>query len=272
MGQKLLAGVMACGIEQNELERLGARARRALGGRGFDFETLLFLDTIEGISDLHELARIWDGLVFHRERMGLGTARSAVLQAAGARGADVVLIMDGDGQYGIESLLPLIEKLAEGELDAVYPNRAQRHLPLAGEGELNRLVAEYFQNYVIANAAGKPACRWWDLQPGAFVLKSSAVEATLGQIASTGFSWDLEFSFRLLSSPLRIGQMPVAVRPQTATLFTAADFEAVLGYLFGAFSRERVLSEFDEFIKEDRVRAAFSERETEALRTIVGRL
>jgi hypothetical protein len=270
MTPKLLLGVTACGVPQGTVEALGLEVRRALGPLGLDLRTVLFLDTPDGVSDFDRLGRAYDRLVFNPERMGLGTARSAALEAAGDEAADLLLIMDGDGQYGVEGLVPLVRELTGTGPDVIFPLRDRRSLPLAGGGRLNRLIAERFENYVVATAAGRPEYRWWDLQPGAFALRSSAVAATRGQVESRGFSWDLEFSFRLLSSPLGLAQMPVAVRPQTATLFTAQDFEAVLAYLFASFSPERVAAALAAFLAEDRVRAEFSREDTETLSAIVG--
>lgn len=265
--KKLLLGVMACGVEQAALENFGRQMRLLLRPFDFDFRVELFVDTFEKLRNLGALAHEYDAVIFHKERVGFGAARSMILKEAQTHQADFLVIVDGDGQYDEVGLTPVLENLAQGAFDIVFPDRQQRHLPLADNSNQNRLIAEYFENYVIANMARRPEYRWLDLQPGAFGLKSSAVDAVASKVKSRDFCWELEFSYNLLKSDLRIGTVPVKVKTQSMTLFKGSDLKAVLDYLFAAFGNHEVMAQLSRFVNEDKVKQDFPPGEVEELRT-----
>lgn len=264
---------MACGVEQSRLESFGRGLRELLQHLGFLPRIELFVDTIERISDLGGLADPYDAVVFRRERAGLGVARSLALREALLQKEDFLLIVDGDGQYDHLNLQPLLETMLLPEFDIVYPIRIERHLPLSKfqdkSSGLNRLIAEHFQNYAIANMAAKPDYCWADLQPGAFGMNLNVVKSLIPKVKSSDFGWDLEFSFHILRSSFQIGQVSLKTKRQIESLFELSDFQKIIGYLKNGFGAEEITDQMNLFANEVKVQEEFAPEEIARLKLLV---
>lgn len=237
-----VVGAQAYAVPQAQLEEF----LEGWGPRGEGPVLCLALDTREGGVRLDDLADRVDLLVYGSDRGGFGSARRRMLLAGRLFRADEVLLCDADGQYDSRVLgeLPPL-----GQADAAIPQRQSIDLPLAGGGRLNRLAAEAFQAWCVAHGAGRPDLAWLDMQPGAFLLGPRAVKV-VEQVTAAGFSWDLEATWRLLASDLRLEFPPVTTRPQHYTSFTAADADRNLASVAAWFGADRVEEWLGRFLEE----------------------
>lgn len=256
---KLLIGIAACGVPQRTLMDTAAAWRDLAGARDADIKTALFCDTSDGIVDFSALGEAFDSVTWNEKRLGLGTARSAMVAAAALEPNTALVIMDGDGQFEPAALAPVIDALGTGDFDIVLPQRKTRHLPAAPGLGIDRLLAEYFQSFCVAKSSSHPARARADLQPGAFALAPLAVAEACHWRLPRDFSWDLAFSAAVLESPLRIGWIEVETAVQTTTLYGADGFEAVTRFLVSKYGRGKVVSAAAEFAADPFIAARFSQ-------------
>ena len=218
----------------------------------------LVVDEWEGLHDLARLATHVDLLSFSPRRRGFGVARTAALQEAALTGAPWCVLVDADGQHAPHAIADMLAEVERSDWHAAIPQRTLIHLPLEDEGGIDRVLAEAFEAWVVARAAGRPHDGQRDLQPGVFVLGPEAAAVVLRGARARRYEWDLEAAYNLLGSGLRIGFPEVASRPQTVTWFNTLDSCANLRFLADLKGSDGVRAELDAFQRLDWVANRFS--------------
>lgn len=91
---------------------------------GFDSVEVVVIDdgSTDGTSELAKQAGA-DAVVRHRSNRGLAAAFRTGLDTALARGADVIVNLDADGQYDVSDLKQLVRPILEGDADLVVGAR-----------------------------------------------------------------------------------------------------------------------------------------------------
>jgi len=99
----------------------------------------------------------------HRINLGKGAAMRTGVEAAIARGAEAIVLMDGDGQHRAADLPQLLEKLEKNDLDIVFGSRTiGKDMPLVmmlGNKFLSLCSGIFFGLYVSDTQSGFRAFR-----------------------------------------------------------------------------------------------------------------
>lgn len=240
------------------LDGASVSARPVGGNEGGRCHISLVVDEWSGLHDLADLATHVDVLSFSQRRRGFGAARVAALQAARGSGASWVVVVDADGQHTPSAVADVVRGMVGSDWDAAIPQRTRIDLRLRDGGALDRVLAERFEAYVVARAAGRAQEAARDLQPGLFVLRPAAVDRLLAATRTRRYEWDLEAAACLLSSPLRLGFPAVETRPQPVTFFVLADCVAIFRYLRRLVGDEQLRDDLRGFFSRDEMGASAS--------------
>ncbi len=142
----------------------------------------------------------------HTHNRGLGAAFRTGVNAALARGADILVNTDGDGQYPAEQIAALIAPILAGEADLVIGDRkpwmvehfspVKRALQWLGSHSVRRLIGTPVQDVVSG-------------------FRAYSAEAMLRLNPLMDFSYVLDTLAQAVHQGLRVTSVPIRVRPTT---------------------------------------------------------
>lgn len=135
----------------------------------------------------------------HKINLGKGAAVKTGCEAALKLGADVIAVMDADGQHSAEDVIKLVEKLEKEGLDIVFGvrpiDKKMPFLTLWGNKFLTK-ISNFLSGISLA-----------DTQSGLKVFRASAYPKIAWR--SSDYSLETEIIIRTKKNNLRYGQMPI---------------------------------------------------------------
>lgn len=150
------------------------------------------------------IARAAGAIVENHERnMGKGMALNTGFRKALNLGADIVVMIDADGQHNPEELDCVIAPLKAGEADIVV---GSRYLTQASEIPKHRIWGHKMFNFLTRQASGVPVT---DSQSGYRAFSAKAVKAL--SFYSDGFSVESEMQFISNEKNLRLVEVPITI-------------------------------------------------------------
>ena len=149
-----------------------------------------------------------DVAVLHRPaKRGLGPAYVAAFREALAGGAELIAHMDADFSHDPADLPRLLEAAVDADL--VLGSRYVEGGGVADWGPGRRAISRWGSAYARA-ALGVPIR---DLTGGFKVFRRRALEAIdLGSLASLGYAFQVETTFRTIRAGLRVVEVPIIFR------------------------------------------------------------
>ena len=149
-----------------------------------------------------------DVAVLHRPaKRGLGPAYVAAFREALAGGAQLIAHMDADFSHDPADLPRLLEAAADADL--VLGSRYVEGGGVADWGPGRRAISRWGSAYARA-ALGVPIR---DLTGGFKVFRRGALEAIdLGSLASLGYAFQVETTFRTIRAGFRVVEVPIIFR------------------------------------------------------------
>ncbi len=160
-------------------------------------------------------------VVIHRRQSGVGAAVRTALKEARARGADIVVKLDADGQHDANDIPALIEPILVDSADVVYGTRLAGityRMPL-----IRRLGNKSF-SWLMRTLTGWPV---EDSQPGIFAVNAVYLK-------NFSLPGDYNYTQQLLLDAyhrgMRFAQVPVAFQPRASgTSFVSLRYPFVVG-------------------------------------------
>lgn len=173
---------------------------------GIDLDVCVVDDgSTDGTADVARGADV-EQVIDHGRNRGLGAAVRSGLEYGRARGYDIVVKLDADGQHDPDDIRGLLGPIIEDEADVVYGNRFPRmgyRMPV-----VRRLGNAFFRSVM----------RWltgWDIvdsQPGIIALG----KRYLGVCSIVGdYNYTQQILLDACHKGMRYGQVPVTFRART---------------------------------------------------------
>jgi glycosyltransferase involved in cell wall biosynthesis len=190
-----------------------------------------FVDTVIVVDDAstdHTRARALGAaggrvrVLAHAENRGVGAAIVTGYRATLESGADIVAVMDGDGQMDPRDLVGLVEPIAAGRADFAKGNRLAG-LRARGPMPTTRLVGNLVLSAATRLATGYR--RGLDAQCGYTALRSAALARIRLDELYPRYGFPNDLFIRALEAGLRVESVPVravygsevsGIRPQVA--------------------------------------------------------
>lgn len=148
-----------------------------------------------------------DNIVSHKKNAGLGVAFKDGLEAALEMGADIIVNIDGDGQYNAEEIPRLIEPLLENSADIVLGWRDIDSLDFMPRSKkIGNKIATWITNRVCESSIPIK-----DAQSGFRALNR---EAVLRINLSGRYTYVQETIIEAQHKGLKIEQIPIEFRPR----------------------------------------------------------
>lgn len=191
-----------CLNEEENLGRTLAELPRSLPG--IDRIEVVVVD--DGSTDASaEIARRAGAVVVsHRSRRGVARAFTTGLRTALARGADLIVQTDGDGQYPGAAIGDLVAPLLDGRADLVVADRQPGRVPHFSP--LKRWL-QRLGSRVVSRFAGTP------IPDAASGFRAYTREAASRLVVFTGFSSTMETLIQAGREGMSIAFVPVRVSP-----------------------------------------------------------
>jgi glycosyltransferase involved in cell wall biosynthesis len=142
-------------------------------------------------------------VIRHPENRGKGAALNTGFQEVRRFAADVVILMDADGQHLPEELPILAAPILDGEADIVV---GTRYLEKTSEVPVHRVYGHQVFNFITSQASGVSLS---DSQNGFRAFSPHA--ASLISIKSNGFSVESEMQFIAHDHKLRVMELPITI-------------------------------------------------------------
>jgi glycosyltransferase involved in cell wall biosynthesis len=139
-------------------------------------------------------------VVRHAENQGKGAALNSAFGVALGRGADVLILMDGDGQHRAAAIPSLAKPILDGEADIVV---GSRHLQDGGIPKVRRIG----QKVVTAATNLGSGVNLTDSQSGFRAFSHRALEGMT--FSSRGFAVESEMQFLALDRGLRVIEIAI---------------------------------------------------------------
>ncbi|RME08896.1 MAG: glycosyltransferase family 2 protein [Anaerolineae bacterium] len=150
--------------------------------------------------------RLGARVVQHTRNRGLGAAFRTAVDAALASGADIMVNMDGDGQYPGWQIGDLIQPIRRGGADIVIGNRTPWAVP---HFNFAKRVLQRAGNAALSLWLGMPVL---DAVSG---FRAFSAHALLRLNPVADFSFVLDTLIQARYKSLRVAHVPVAARPPT---------------------------------------------------------
>lgn len=163
----------------------------------------------DGSSD--HTARLADGagatVIRHDRNRGKAAGIMTAFRAAAERQADVLVLLDGDGQHDPQEIPRLVTPLLAGEADVVV---GSRFLEIKNPIPYYRTIGQRTLNLATALGSGR---RCSDSQSGYRALNRRAYSAiTLQETFLHGLAVESEMQFEIAAAGLRLAEVPILVR------------------------------------------------------------
>lgn len=142
----------------------------------------------------------------HQGNRGVGAAIVTAFETSVALGAEVVVVMDGDGQMHPDDLSSLIDPIADGRFDVA------KGLRFAGLRPRGRMPVTRLVGNVVLSAATRLAAGWrppLDSQSGYVALSSTALSRLPLDRLYTRYGFPNDLFLRAVAAELRIACVPV---------------------------------------------------------------
>lgn len=154
-----------------------------------------------------EVARLAgaDEILSHKTNLGLGVAFRDGMEQALKMGADIIVNIDADAQFGSKDILPLIEPILKKEVDFVI---ASRFLNKSWEPKLpwiKKIGNKFFTN-LISHLAGQ---KFTDTQCG---FRAYSKEAALRLNTFGEFTYTQEVILDLANKGISTKEIPIKIR------------------------------------------------------------
>jgi glycosyltransferase involved in cell wall biosynthesis len=141
-------------------------------------------------------------VIRHPRNLGKGAAVAALFEHARRRGADVLVLIDGDGQHDPAEIPRLVAPCRGGRADVVV---GSRYLSIRSAVPLPRSLGQRFFNLLTAAASGVPCS---DSQSGFRAFGRRAICAM--RLSEAAFSVECEQQFECRAHGLRLAEVPVS--------------------------------------------------------------
>ena len=139
----------------------------------------------------------------HGENRGYGAAIRSAMAEGTRLGADMLVILDGDGQHDPNEIPSLIRPLLEGESDIVLGSR------FIGDGQKPPFYRRLGQRILTATTNLGSGQRVSDSQSGFRAYSAKALREL--HLAESGMSISSEIQFAVSGSGLRVTEVPINV-------------------------------------------------------------
>jgi glycosyltransferase involved in cell wall biosynthesis len=139
----------------------------------------------------------------HGENRGYGAAIRTALAAGRQAGADILVVLDGDGQHNPNDIPRLIRPLLEGKADVAVGSR------FLGTGSKSPLYRRFGQRFLTAATNLASGQKVSDSQSGFRAYSAKALKELT--VAESGMSASSEMQFAIGRSGLRVAEVPISV-------------------------------------------------------------
>ena len=146
-----------------------------------------------------------DSVVSHKRNEGLGVTFKHGLEAAVGMGADIIVNIDGDGQYNATEIPALVRPVLENRADIVLGWRNINKLDFMPKG---KKIGNKVATWVTRRTSGLPI---EDAQSG---FRAFSQEAALRMNLSGKYTYVQETIMEAKYKGLKIEQMPIEFRPR----------------------------------------------------------
>ena len=140
-------------------------------------------------------------VVRHEKNRGKGAALNSGFQKARELGAQVVAVLDGDGQHRAEEIPSLVQPVLDGKADMVV---GSRFLGTKNRAPLYRRVGQRIVTFLTNLTSGVSSTDSWS---GFRAFSQKAVESL--QFHEGGWGADPEFQFQAREHHLKIAEVPI---------------------------------------------------------------
>lgn len=144
-------------------------------------------------------------VIRHERNMGKGSAIKTLLNEAYRYGADIIVLLDADGQHDPSEIPMLMKPIEEGQADFVI---GSRYLSKWNKIPLYRKVGLKIIDYLLRRSVKIPIN---DTQCGFRAISRKALEA-LSSFDSKGFGVESEMLAMAVKNGIRVVEVPVSVR------------------------------------------------------------
>lgn len=152
--------------------------------------------------DTAEIAEAAGAIVVrHNSNRGKGAALNSGFQKARELNAEVVALLDGDGQHRPEDIPDVITPVVNGEADMVI---GSRYLTRTSEVPFYRKVGQHVVTFLTNTSSGIPATDSWS---GFRAFSHHALECI--HFREGGWGVDPEFQFQARQHKLRVVEVPI---------------------------------------------------------------
>jgi hypothetical protein len=138
----------------------------------------------------------------HDCNLGKGAALRTALRRGREEGADILVILDGDGQHDPRDIPRLVQPLLDGGADVVV---GSRFIGAAGKPPFYRRLGQHILTSVSNLGSGSRAT---DSQSGFRAFSSKALQSL--KLTENGFAVDSEIQFAMSKGGLRVAEVPIA--------------------------------------------------------------
>ena len=178
--------------------------------------------------DSAEVAEAAGATVYrHPKNQGYGAAISSALEQGRTLGAEVLVILDGDGQHDPKDIPRLIQPILEGKADIVI---GSRFLEKANRIPLYRRIGQRVLNTATNVGSGQ---RLTDSQSGCRAYSAAALEKL--KLSERGMAVSSQMQFAIKEAGLRVAEVPIAV------LYAEKAKRSPVGHGVNVFTRVLVL-------------------------------
>jgi len=140
----------------------------------------------------------------HRSNEGKGAAVATLFDYALRSGADVLVLLDGDGQHDPDEIPSVALPCIENEADVVV---GSRFLSVKSEVPLHRTMGQRAFNFMTAFASGVPCS---DSQSGFRAFGPRAIRSM--RLTELSFSVECEQQFECQIRRLRLAEVPISCK------------------------------------------------------------
>ena len=137
----------------------------------------------------------------HRENEGKGVAIRTALRRCREEKADVLVVLDGDGQHDPNDIPRVVKPILDGEADVVVGSR------FAGEGRRPPFYRRLGQHFLTMTGNVGSRTKVTDSQSGFRAFSAKAVDSL--NLSENGFAVESEIQFAAGQAGLRVLEVPI---------------------------------------------------------------
>jgi dolichol-phosphate mannosyltransferase len=199
-----LAVILPTYNERNNIARMVERLDAAL--HGFVWEAIFVDDNSpDGTADVARAIARSDPRIRVIERIGRRGLASAAIEGMCASSAQIVAVMDADGQHDPILLPQMFEAVSSGDWDVAYASRFAEGASTEAWGRPDRVKASGFANAIARRVTGVDLS---DPMSGFFMLRGETLRADAHRLSGVGFKILLDI-LATVDQPLRVKEFPL---------------------------------------------------------------